>query len=223
MEHYLPPTEPWLVVIHRDRDLLVVNKPPGLLSVPGRQEGWQDSALLRARRDFPRVYDVHRLDMDTSGVLVMALRRKAEAGLKGQFEARTITKHYLARVAGHPPDDGVIELPLSRLGGFPPRNEVDLGGGKPAVTHYRVLERSSNSAVLLLKPRTGRSHQLRVHLAALGHPILGDRLYASPDLSSVAPRLLLHAWKLSLDHPYSGVRLDLEAPVPGALGYLPAR
>ncbi len=214
IDRYQPPTVPWLTVLHHDRDLLVVDKPSGLLSVPGRQDGWQDSALLRARRDHTPIYDVHRLDMDTSGVLVMALRRKAEAALKGQFEARTIAKSYLARVHGQPPDSGLIELPLSRIGGLPPRNEVDMVAGKPAITHYRVLARGPRAALLLLEPRTGRSHQLRVHLAAIGHPILGDPLYAPAPVAAASPRLLLHAWRLALDHPFSGQRLHLEAPPP---------
>jgi len=211
---YAPPTTPWLSVIHHDRDLLVVDKPSGLLSVPGRQPGWQDSALLRARRDHPIIYDVHRLDMDTSGVLVLALRRKAEAALKQQFEARTMAKRYLARVWGQPPDHGVIDLPLTRVGGLPPRNEVDHSGGKTAVTRYRVLERDPDSTLLLLEPRTGRSHQLRVHLEAIGHPILGDRIYGPAAVVAASPRLMLHAWQLELDHPYSGERMKLEAPAP---------
>jgi len=214
---YAPATTPWLPVIHHDRDLLVVDKPSGLLSVPGRQPGWQDCALLRARRDHPTIYDVHRLDMDTSGLLVLATRRKAEVALKQQFEARTVAKRYLARVWGQPNEQGVIDLSLTRLGGLPPRNAVDPTGGKPAVTHYRVLERDPDSALLLLEPRTGRSHQLRVHLEAIGHPILGDRIYGPAAVVAAAPRLLLHAWQLELDHPYSGERMKLEAPAPVGL------
>ncbi len=214
---YQPPVDPWLSVIHHDRDLLVVDKPSGLLSVPGRQPGWQDSALLRARRDHATIYDVHRLDMDTSGVLVLATRRKAEVALKQQFEARTVAKRYLARVWGQPDERGVIDLPLTRLGGLPPRNTVDHRGGKPAVTGYRVLARDDRTALLLLEPRTGRSHQLRVHLEAIGHPIVGDRIYAPPDVAAASPRLMLHAWQLDLDHPYSGERLALEAPAPAGL------
>jgi tRNA pseudouridine32 synthase/23S rRNA pseudouridine746 synthase len=217
-EIYAPPTEPWLRVVHQDRDLLVVDKPSGLLSVPGRLPGWRDSALLRARRDHDPVYDVHRLDMDTSGLLVLALRRKAEAALKAQFEARDIRKRYLARVWGQPPEQGEIDLPLRRLGGLPPRNAVDREGGKPARTRYRVLAREGDTALLLLEPLTGRSHQLRVHMEALGHPILGDRLYGPPAVAAASPRLLLHAWRLELRHPYSGQPLRLEAPAPSGLG-----
>ncbi len=213
-EHYAPPTEPWLPVLHLDRDMLVVDKPAGLLSVPGRQPGWRDSALLRAQRDHPQIYDVHRLDMDTSGVLVFALRRKAEVALKGQFADRSVAKRYLARVSGHPAESGEIDLPLRRLGGLPPRNEVDRACGKPARTRYRVIRRDEDASLLELELLTGRSHQLRVHLAAIGHPILGDRLYAPPELAAAAPRLALHAWRLELDHPYRGERLRFEAPIP---------
>jgi tRNA pseudouridine32 synthase/23S rRNA pseudouridine746 synthase len=214
---YDPPTEPWLTVLHQDRDLLVVDKPSGLLSVPGRQPGWQDSALSRAQRDHPRAYDVHRLDMDTSGLLVMALRRKAEAALKAQFAAKTVRKAYLARVAGHPPAQGSVTLPLRREGGLPPRNVVDHLQGKPARTDFRVLARGPDGCLLLLEPHTGRSHQLRVHMASLGHPILGDPLYAPPEIRDAAPRLLLHAWRMELAHPYSGERLALEALAPVGL------
>jgi tRNA pseudouridine32 synthase / 23S rRNA pseudouridine746 synthase len=214
---YAPPQDPWLVVLHQDRDLLAVDKPSGLLSVPGRQLGWQDSALARARRDHPRVYDVHRLDMDTSGLLVMALRRKAEAALKGQFEAHRVRKAYLARVAGQPPARGSVTLPLSRLGGLPPRNAVDHEHGKRAHTDFRVLTRGAEDCLLLLEPRTGRSHQLRVHMAAIGHPILGDRLYAPSAVRAAAERLLLHAWTLALAHPYSGQPMQLQAAPPQGL------
>lgn len=214
---YAPPIDPWLVLLHADRDLLVVDKPAGLLSVPGRQPGWQDSALSRARRDHPQVYDVHRLDLDTSGVLILALRRKAEAALKAQFEAKRVNKAYLARVAGQPPDTGRVALPLSRAGGLPPRNVVDHDHGKPAVTDFRVLSRDADTALLLLEPRTGRSHQLRVHMASLGHPILGDPIYAPPAIRDAAPRLLLHAWRVAFDHPYSGERLEIEARAPEGL------
>jgi len=212
---YAPPTSPWLVVVHQDRDLLVIDKPTGLLSVPGRQPGWQDSAATRVAADHAHSYAVHRLDMDTSGLLVFALRRKAERALKEAFRLRRVDKRYLARVWGHPPDSGRVELPLTRQGGLPPRNVVD-PAGRPAVTDFRVLQRDADSAMVELHPRTGRSHQLRVHMQALGHPILGDRLYAPPDVQARVPRLMLHAWRLRLPHPYSDAPLELEAPCPFA-------
>jgi tRNA pseudouridine32 synthase/23S rRNA pseudouridine746 synthase len=120
---------------------------------------------------------------------------------------------YVARVWGQPPDEGVVDLPLAREGGSPPRNRID-PGGLPAVTRYRVLSRDDRSALVEQRPETGRSHQLRVHLTAIGHPILGDRFYAPEDVVAAAPRLLLHAAELAIDHPYSGKRLVLRAPLP---------
>jgi len=210
---YSPPTDPWLVVVHEDRDLLVVDKPSGLLSVPGREPGWEDSALTRALRDRANVRPVHRLDMDTSGLLVFALRKKAEKALYDQFAARTVAKTYVARVWGQPPDEGVIDLPIAREGGSPPKNRVD-PNGLPAVTRYRVIGRDDRTALVEVRPETGRSHQIRVHLLAIGHPVLGDRFYAPDEVVAAAPRLLLHAASLAIDHPYSGARLAFTAPVP---------
>lgn len=214
MDSYTPPTEPWLVVLHEDRDLVVLDKPSGLLSVPGRQPGWEDSAQTRARQRWSRATAVHRLDMDTSGLLVLSLRKKAERALVAQFRERQVRKTYMARVWGQPPDEGTVDLPLSRVGGIPPRNEVDTSQGKPALTRYRVLERQEGSALVELRPATGRSHQLRVHMLALGHPILGDRIYAHAEALVAAPRLLLHAWRMELHHPWSGAPLSFEAPLP---------
>lgn len=213
MDVYAPPTEPWLVVLHRDADLLVIDKPAGLLSVPGRDEGWRDSALTRAQAGSPHVFVAHRLDMDTSGVLVLALRRSAERSLHVQFAARTVAKRYRARVRGQPPDEGRIDLPLAREGGLPPRNRVD-PAGLPARTRFRVVGRDREGAWVDLWPETGRSHQLRVHLLALGHPIVGDRIYAP---EAPAPRLMLHAAELSVDHPFTNERLTFVAPLPPGL------
>ncbi len=213
MDRYDPPIEPALVLVHLDRDLVVLDKPAGLLSVPGRDPAWRDSALTRAIAVYGPLQAAHRLDMDTSGLLVLTRRRKAEAALKAQFAARTVRKTYLARVVGQPPEEGSVDLPLRRVGGLPPRNEVDLDEGLPALTRFRVLHRDAQGALLALSPETGRSHQLRVHLAAIGHPILGDRLYGGLP----GPRLLLHAWRIELDHPWSGQRLHLEAVAPEAL------
>jgi tRNA pseudouridine32 synthase / 23S rRNA pseudouridine746 synthase len=218
---YAPPTDPWLDVLHVDRDLLVLNKPSGLLSVPGRDPAHHDSAYARALERYPLAQPVHRLDMDTSGVLVVALRRKAERSLHEQFRSGTVSKTYLARVSGHvEADSGLIDLPLSRIDGVP-RSRVDNQGGRPARTDYRVLERQApgspleqGTTLLELTPQTGRSHQLRVHLVALGHPILGDRFYAPEAVRDAAERLCLHARVLALDHPFRGERLRFEAPAP---------
>ncbi len=208
---YTPPTEPWLTVVHEDRDMVVIDKPSGLLSVPGRVHA--DSALSRVAGDERRAYAVHRLDMDTSGLLVIALRRKAERALQQQFRERSVDKRYTAVVCGVVPDDaGEIDLPLSRLSTHPPRSVVDCAAGRPARTMYRVLTRQSDRTVLLLTPKTGRSHQLRVHLAHLGHPIVGDRFYGG--LQHPNQRLHLHAQRLSVDHPFDGRRMHFESPVP---------
>ncbi len=211
---YAPPLEPWLSLLHEDRDIVVIDKPAGLLSVPGRGPALLDSAETRLRRDREAAWAAHRLDLDTSGVLVFALRRRAEATLHQQFRDRRVEKTYLARVAGWPAaEGGLIDLPLSTIEGEP-RSRVD-PGGKPARTRWVVLSRDADQSSLLeLHPETGRSHQLRLHLRAIGHPILGDRFYAPPDVVARAPRLLLHAATLRLHHPYNGALLCFTAPLP---------
>ncbi len=211
---YTPPLDPWLVVLHVDRDLVVIDKPAGLLSVPGRGPGLEDSAATRVARDYPGSFAAHRLDLDTSGVLVFALRRKAEAELHRQFRERQVDKTYVARVAGHPAEEaGTIDLPLLQEEGLP-RSRVD-AAGRAARTDWTVISRDPDgSALLELHPRTGRPHQLRVHLLAIGHPIVGDRFYAPPEIVARSPRLLLHAASITLSHPYSRERLTIAAPVP---------
>jgi tRNA pseudouridine32 synthase / 23S rRNA pseudouridine746 synthase len=207
---YDPPLDPYLVLIHLDRDVAVVNKPSGLLSVPGRGPGLEDSVVARLRRDHAGALDVHRLDLDTSGLLVVALRRKAERHLKQQFAERTVQKMYLARVAGIVEEDsGSIALPLAPHPSEPLRHRVDHETGRPAHTDWKVVSRDpeTDSTLLELRPTTGRSHQLRVHLLSLGHPILGDRFYAPPAVVARAPQLCLHAAELAFDHPYSDERL----------------
>lgn len=210
---YRPPTAP-LSVVHEDRDTVAVAKPSGLLSVPGRAEVHRDSAQSRIEATRGRVYPVHRLDLDTSGLLLMATRRKAERELFRQFREREVQKSYVAWVAGRvEPDDGVVDLPLARIPGMP-RSKVCAETGRAARTRFRVQHRTARATCLHLVPETGRSHQLRVHLHALGHPILGDRFYAPPPVRDAAPRLLLHAWTLTVAHPFSGDRLHLVAPLP---------
>ena len=211
---YAPPTEPWLEVVHEDKDLCVIDKPSGLLSVPGRDPAHADSAYARVLERHPLAQVVHRLDMDTSGLLLFALRRKAERALQAQFRERRVAKRYEARVWGHPSvDHGVIDLALSRVPGRP-RSVLD-PGGRPAQTAWQVLCRDPDgTARLSLEPKTGRSHQLRVHLLALGHPILGDRFYAPAEALAAAPRLCLHAAALEVDHPWSGERLAFGCETP---------
>jgi len=198
-----------LNVVFQDRDLLVIDKPSGLLSVPGKSIA--DSAETRARAHFPHVWAVHRLDRDTSGLLVLALRRSAERHLQDQFAKREVQKEYRAWVAGILPESGSIHLPLARLGGDPPRNVVDLENGLPAKTLFRRTQVRGLFSEVQLWPETGRSHQLRVHLLAIGHPIVGDPIYAP---EHPAPRLLLHACKLRCRHPYTAQELNFESIPP---------
>jgi tRNA pseudouridine32 synthase/23S rRNA pseudouridine746 synthase len=200
-----------------DAHLLVIDKPAGLLSVPGRGEAHADCASARVQAEFPDALVVHRLDMGTSGLLVFARGEAAQRKLSRAFEQRLTHKNYVAVVAGCPAESaGQIELPLICDWPNRPRQMVDWQRGKPALTHWQVLERwpALGRSRLALTPITGRSHQLRVHMLALGHPILGDELYAPPELAAQAPRLLLHAQQLSLPHPASGEMLTLHAPAP---------
>ncbi|MEQ9890564.1 bifunctional tRNA pseudouridine(32) synthase/23S rRNA pseudouridine(746) synthase RluA [Pectobacterium aroidearum] len=203
MEPYNPPTDPWLNILYQDQHIMVVNKPSGLLSVPGRAPEHKDSVMSRIQADYPTAESVHRLDMATSGVIAVALTKAAERELKRQFREREPKKSYLARVWGHMElDEGVIDLPLICDWPNRPKQKVCFETGKAAQTEYQVLSRDNDGTTRVkLMPITGRSHQLRVHLLALGHPILGDGFYAHPDAKAMAPRLLLHAQELAITHP----------------------
>ena len=194
---------------------MVLEKPPGLLSVPGI--GPENHACLarRAARECPGARIVHRLDRETSGVIVMALDAQSHRALSRQFEQRQVEKRYATVVAGLvEADEGQIDLPLRKDLDHPPRHMVDPDLGRPALTHYRVTARGGDRTRLELRPRTGRSHQLRVHVMAIGHPILGDDLYAPPEVVALAARLLLHAEALTLTHPATGARMTFESPCP---------
>ena len=191
-------------VIHADDEVLVVSKPHGLLSVPGKGAHLADSLLNRLKKVFPATLLVHRLDRDTSGVMVFALTPHAQRHLGLQFEKRQVRKDYVARVHGHVPGSaGTIDLPLAADWPNRPRQMVDLRFGKPAVTKWEVLQACVGESRLMLFPRTGRSHQLRVHCQAIGHPILGDPLYAEGDARK-HPRLMLHSASLRFRHPADG-------------------
>ena len=216
---YNPPLEPRLDIIHEDRDMVVVNKPSGLLSVPGRTPDLFDSVLSRVREIHPNAQAVHRLDLGTSGVLAVATRRKAEAILRQQFQDRLTRKIYLARLQGVMLEDsGQVDLPLTCDWPNRPRQMVCHATGKAALTDYVVLERDQKSTLVLLRPHTGRSHQLRVHMASLGHPILGDNLYGEAESDE---RLLLHASQLGLYHPFSNEWTVFHAPCDFARHILP--
>lgn len=207
---------PGIEVIHQDGALLVLNKPPGLLSVPGRGEDKQDCLSARVQAQFPDALVVHRLDMATSGLIVMARGMDAQRALSAAFERRQVHKRYLAVVAGLLPigaDWQTIDLPI--LVDWPNRPLRTIHPeGQASQTRWRCAAQdlASGSSRLELEPLTGRSHQLRVHLQALGHPILGDALYAPEPVQAMAPRLLLHACALGLAHPQSGAALHWDCP-----------
>ena len=205
------------MILYQDEHIMVVNKPSGLLSVPGRLEEHKDSVMTRIQRDFPQAESVHRLDMATSGVIVVALNKAAERELKRQFREREPKKQYVARVWGHPqPAEGLVDLPLICDWPNRPKQKVCYETGKAAQTEYEVLEYAEdNTARVRLKPITGRSHQLRVHMLALGHPILGDRFYATPEALAMAPRLLLHALRQRDDLPRADRLLSRYPDAPG--------
>lgn len=206
-----------LSVVYQDDVLVVINKPFGLLSVPGRGPERQDCAIARAQRQWLDALTVHRLDMETSGLLLLARGKQAQRQLSLAFEKRRVSKEYVAVVAGLiEATQGEIDLPLICDWPNRPRQMVDATIGKPSLTHYRVLSRdeSLQRTRVALTPITGRSHQLRVHLAALGHCILGDSLYADADARAAAPRLLLHASMLEFAHPQNGAPLRLESTPP---------
>lgn len=185
---------------------MVVNKASGLLSVPGRAPENKDSVMTRIQADFPTAESVHRLDMATSGVIVVALTKAAERELKRQFRERKPKKSYIARVWGHlAQDEGLIDLPLICDWPNRPKQKVCYETGKPSQTLYQVLSRDADGSTRVkLSPITGRSHQLRVHMLAIGHPILGDGFYAHPEAKAMASRLQLHAQELCITHPEFG-------------------
>lgn len=204
-------------VLFADDQLVVVDKPHGLLSVPGRDPANRDCVPARLRDAFGELRIVHRLDLDTSGLMVLARTADAHRHVNRQFEQRTVEKRYEALVWGLPADDeGRIDLPICVDWPNRPRKIVDYANGKQALTFYTVLERDAarNIARVALRPITGRSHQLRVHLAEIGHPILGCPFYAHEAARAAADRLTLHARNLQLTHPLSGERLSFEAPTP---------
>jgi len=201
--------------IYRDDKLLVFNKPSGLLTQPGRGPELYDSLITRVQLEFPTARIVHRLDRDTSGLIVLALDADAHRELSRQFETREVEKKYVAVVYGVVMNEcGRIDLPLRKDLDHPPRHMVDPVQGKPAVTEYRVIERQADRTRVELRPLTGRSHQLRIHLQHIGHPILGDPLYAHVAAQAMAERLLLHASELTFTHPASreAMRFACECP-----------
>jgi tRNA pseudouridine32 synthase / 23S rRNA pseudouridine746 synthase len=210
-------------IVECSETLVVIDKPSGLPAVPGRASGLQDCVASRVQALWPDALVVHRLDMATSGLMLMARGPAAQRKLAALFERHEIDKRYVAIVAGHvaqAPQAGWAEIALPLAADWParPRQKVDRERGKPSLTRYRVLEHPADAAMprtrVELQPLTGRTHQLRVHLAAIGHPILGDALYAPAAMEAFAPRLLLHASALAFADPAGSGDLVFESPAP---------
>jgi tRNA pseudouridine32 synthase/23S rRNA pseudouridine746 synthase len=210
---YQPPQDD-LVILHEDHELLFVNKPAGLLSVPGRGPLLADCLIARVQAVFPEALLVHRLDMDTSGVIVFARSAMAQRHLGLQFEKRQTRKQYVARVLGRVDEKkGRVDLPLTVDWPNRPRQMICHQTGRPAQTDWALIRHEDTGSRLRLSPVTGRSHQLRVHMLSMGHPILGDPFYATGAARDF-PRLMLHARELRLRHPDGGRGLTVTAPVP---------
>jgi len=215
--YQVPHSQEAIRLLFRDPHLLILDKPTLLLSVPGRHPLNHDCLLNRLSVRYPGVSAVHRLDLDTSGVMVIPRHREALSRLARQFQERRIDKSYTARVAGQVTEDiGEIDLPLVADWPNRPKQKVCFETGKQALTRWKVLSRDDNSSLLALTPVTGRSHQLRIHMREIGHPILGCDFYAPGAVLNAAPRLLLHATSLRFAHPLSGEILTAHSPAPSA-------
>ena len=210
---YAPPDDP-LDVIHADHEILIVNKPSGLLSVPGKGPHLADCLIGRVQVAFPQALLIHRLDRDTSGVMVFALTRHAQRHIGLQFEKRMMKKTYVARVWGTlEPKKGTVDMPLIVDWENRPLQKVCHETGKSAQTDWRVLRSDARESRVRLMPKTGRRHQLRVHMLSLGHPILGDPFYAQGEARQYE-RLMLHSEELRLRHPDGGEGVKFRAKAP---------
>jgi tRNA pseudouridine32 synthase/23S rRNA pseudouridine746 synthase len=210
---YNPPDVP-LDILYEDAAIIVANKPAGLLSVPGKNAGREDCLTARLQSQFWDALLVHRLDCDTSGVIIYARTKQAQGFLGQEFERRRAQKTYIARVWGVPAArEGAMDLPIGPDWADRPRQLIDLENGRPAQTGWRVVSDDGQTARMELSPKTGRSHQLRVHMLALGHPILGDPIYATGPARDY-PRLMLHAQTLALHHPVSRDWVSFSTPAP---------
>jgi tRNA pseudouridine32 synthase/23S rRNA pseudouridine746 synthase len=209
---YTPPQEP-LRIVYEDADLVIINKPAGLLSVPGRLPEHHDSAYYRVLAQFPDAKITHRLDMATSGILMFAKHRDAEVAVSKMFQARTVTKHYQALVQGHIQQSGSVDVPLITDWENRPRQIVHFELGKAAKTLFELMHYDSTQDIsrVLLTPITGRSHQLRVHMQYIGHPITGDKLYHPEPFQSPLKRMAFHASHLKFVQPFSGEPVDIQS------------
>ncbi|CCQ09444.1 Ribosomal large subunit pseudouridine synthase A [Pseudoalteromonas luteoviolacea B = ATCC 29581] len=213
--HYNPPLTPYLRILYQDDEVLVIDKPNGLLTVPGKAIEHYDSAITRVNKVYPNAKIVHRLDMATSGILCIAMNKAAHRHLSMQFQDRQTQKRYIARVVGKLEQaKGSVDEPLICDWPNRPKQKICYETGKPSLTHWQVLNIEENATRVALTPVTGRSHQLRVHMQSIGHPILGDKFYATPEALAMATRLQLHAEMLSITHPTTGEQLTFHCPAP---------
>ena len=211
--YIVPPCLESVDILYADEHLLFIRKPHLLLSIPGRHPANQDCVINRLRESYPAASMVHRLDLDTSGIMVMPLAPAVHSHISRQFQERRVAKEYHAVVFGVVQKDrGEIDLPIAPDWSNRPRQKICPERGKSSLTRYTVQERHSDRSRLLLHPETGRSHQLRIHLAAIDHPILGCDLYAHPEALAASPRLLLHASRLGLEHPVTGQWIEKTCP-----------
>lgn len=211
--YLVPHSTEEIAILYEDDDLLLVRKPDLLLSIPGRHPLNKDCLITRLQQRYPAASIVHRLDLDTSGIMVIPLNKAAHAHISRQFQQRMVIKTYHAIVFGEvEQDEGEVNLPIVCDWERRPRQMICHRNGRPALTRYEVLERSGDRSRVLLKPVTGRSHQLRIHMRELGHPILGCDMYAHATALAMANRLMLHATTLEFIHPASGEWLRGECP-----------
>ncbi|MDG6774642.1 RluA family pseudouridine synthase [Thiomicrorhabdus sp. ZW0627] len=211
LENQFQFSEDWILYV--DESIIVANKPSGLLSVPGRGPDKQECLLSHLQAHYPDALIVHRLDMDTSGIMLLARNKEAHRVLSRQFQERETDKSYQAVCLGKPSlQSGSVRLPMRCDWERRPLQMIDFFYGKYAETHWRVLQQYQNFFTVELTPVTGRSHQLRLHMKSLGHPILGDNLYADPVSLEMMPRLMLHAQQLSFTHPETGQAMDISCP-----------
>lgn len=208
-----------ICVVYADDAIVVLDKPSGLLSVPGRGADKQDCLSARVQAQFADALVVHRLDMATSGLIVMARGAAMQRALSEAFANRTVAKRYESIVHGEVDPTGddwrVVDLPIAVDWPNRPLRVINFDTGKASVTRLQRLhfDAERNASHLLLEPLTGRTHQLRLHLQAIGHPILGDALYAPPEVIARSPRLLLHASVLGFSHPISGIAMQFHRPM----------
>ncbi|VAW54941.1 Ribosomal large subunit pseudouridine(746) synthase @ tRNA pseudouridine(32) synthase [hydrothermal vent metagenome] len=211
---YTPPLHTGLHILYQDNDIIALNKPSGLLSVPGRGEDKQDCMLSRLQIEYPQALVIHRLDMPTSGLILFALTKVMQKGMSKLFERKEIHKQYIANVHGVLKEPkGIIDQPLITDWNNRPKQKIDYQSGKSSQTKYTLISSNiDNYSTVKLEPITGRSHQLRVHMSSLGHAILGDVLYGTIQTRQASNRLLLHAEKITFKHPISNKIIDIVCP-----------